>query len=96
MFLLLQIEFTPAQAGALFGAILGGLLGLIPLILGILKKRGKIGVLGFIAAIIGNAAFGVLLSIPIIVFSVYLILKKNNAPEFPAASENPTDSSENR
>ncbi len=45
--LLLQIEITPVQAGLIFGAILGFVLGLIPLVLGIIKKRTKFGCFGF-------------------------------------------------
>jgi len=74
--LLLQIQLTPFQAGVILGAGLGFVLGLIPLILGIIKKKIKIGVLGFIGAIIGNAILGLLLSIPIIGICIYLILKK--------------------
>lgn len=100
LLLLLLIEVTSIQAGVIFGAILGALLGLIPLILGIVKKRGKIGVLGFVAAIVGNAILGILLSVPIIVFCVYLILKKNNPIEALVVNENPaeaeTDNTENR
>lgn len=72
---LLQIKITQIQAGLLFGAVLGFLLGLIPLVLGIIKKKIKIGVLGFISAIVGNAILGLLLSIPIVAFCIYLILK---------------------
>ncbi len=100
MLLLLQIKLTQVQAGALFGAVLGALLGLIPLILGIIRKRTKIGVLGFLAAIIGNALLGILVSIPIIGLCVYLILKKSNPIEVRVVNENPIDvkidSSENR
>lgn len=90
MLMLLQMRLSEFQAGMLFGSILGALLGLIPLILGIVKKRTKIGILGFVAAIVGNALFGILLSIPIIVACIYLILKKDT----PANVK--TDDSENR
>ncbi len=77
--LLLQIEITPIQAGLIFGAALGFVLGLIPLIIGIVKKQPKLGVLGLIGAIIGNTILGLLLSIPIIGICIYLILKKQPA-----------------
>ena len=73
---LLQIEITPVQAGLIFGAILGLVLGLIPLVLGIIKKRTTLGVLGLIGAIIGNTILGLLLSVPIIGICIYFILKK--------------------
>jgi hypothetical protein len=79
---------------------LGALLGLIPLILGVIRKRTKIGVLGFLAAIIGNALLGILVSIPIIGLCVYLILKQSNPTEVRVVNENPIDvkidNSENR
>lgn len=81
---LLQIEISYFQAGGLFGAILGFLLGLIPLVLGIIRKKIKIGVLGLIGATIGNAILGLLLSIPIVAFCIYLILQK---PTSEAAAE---------
>ena len=90
MFLLLQIQLSQFQAGMLLGAILGALLGLIPLILGIVKKRATVGILGFVAAIVGNALFGILLSIPVIAACIYLILKKDT----PTTVE--TNDSENR
>ena len=76
--LLLQIQLSPFQAGVLLGAGLGFILGLIPLILGIVKKKTKIGVLGFIGSIIGNAILGLLLSIPIVGICIYLILSKES------------------
>lgn len=78
--LLLQIEITHLQAGIIFGAALGAVIGLIPLILGIVKKNLKIGFLGFIGAIIGNAILGILLSIPIAGICTYLVLKSKNKP----------------
>ncbi len=74
--LLLQIQLSPFQAGLLLGAGLGFVLGLIPLILGIIKKKTKIGILGFVGSIIGNTILGLLLSGPIVGVCIYLILKK--------------------
>ncbi len=76
---LLQIEITPVQAGLVLGAILGFLLGLIPLILGIMKKKTTLGIVGLIGAIIGNTILGLILSIPIIGICIYLILKSSPA-----------------
>lgn len=73
---LLQIEISYFQAGWIFGAALGFLLGLIPLVLGIIREKTKIGVLGLIGATVGNAILGLLLSIPIVAFCIYLILQK--------------------
>ena len=73
---LLQLHLSQLQAGLLFGAALGFLLGLIPLILGIVKGRAKIGILGLIGSTIGSAILGLLLAIPIIGICIYLILKQ--------------------
>jgi hypothetical protein len=88
-----QIELSQIQAGALFGAILGFVIGLIPLILGIVKKKFKFGIIGFIGAIIGNTILGVLLSVPIIAICIYFIFQKDS-PEF-TAQTNTSDSSKN-
>ncbi|MCW5961336.1 MAG: hypothetical protein KIS76_14320 [Pyrinomonadaceae bacterium] len=76
MLILLQIEISQLQAGVIFGALLGAFLGLLPLVLGIYFKRAKIGILGFIGAIIGNAILGLILSIPVLAVSIYLIFRK--------------------
>ncbi len=80
--LLLQLKINQYEAGLLFGAILGLVLGLIPLIFGMIKGKKKIGMLGFIGSIVGNAIFGLILSIPVIVISIYLILKKQTSETF--------------
>jgi hypothetical protein len=89
MLLLLNIEISHFQAGALFGAVLGALLGLIPLILGIRRKKAKIGILGFVSSIVGNALLGLLLSIPIVAICTYLILKQRT-PEVVSDSQTST------
>lgn len=95
---LLQIEITQVQAGFLFGSILGAILGIIPLVLGFIKKKLKYGIIGFVGAIIGNAILGLILSIPIISICIYLILKNPTAGE-PAegvvVNEDPVDVSIN-
>ena len=78
-----QIEITQIQAGDVFGAILGAILGLLPLVLGFMKKKMMLGFLGFIGAVIGNAIMGLLLSIPIIAVVVYLILRKEPSVVLP-------------
>ena len=92
MSLLLQIEITHLQAGIIFGAVLGAIVGLIPLILGIVKKNLKIGALGFIGSIIGSAILGLLLAIPIAAIFVYLIIKgKNESTDADFADDSSVD-----
>ena len=53
----------------------GFLLGLIPFITGIVKKKVKLGVFGLLASTIGGA-FGLLLAVPVVVIFMWLILRK--------------------
>lgn len=69
------------------GVILGGLLGLIPLILGIKKKKRNYGVFGFFASIIGGAISPLVCVIAVAVFT-WLILRK---PAKVVVNENPSD-----
>ncbi|HXG86631.1 MAG TPA: hypothetical protein VNI84_21615 [Pyrinomonadaceae bacterium] len=78
----------------LFGTIAGLLFGLIPLILGIRKKRSTLGVIGLICSIIGGAISGIFLIIPVIAVFIYLILKKSpttESAEVGTVNENPID-----
>jgi hypothetical protein len=60
------------------GVGIGVVLGLIPLILGLVKNRRDLGIYGFIASIIGGALSSILSLIVVIVFT-WLILKKSVA-----------------
>ncbi len=92
MLLFLQITLKSYQAGFLFGIILGVILGLIPLILGLIKKKRKYAMFGFLGSIIGSAILGLLLSIPIAGIFTWLILKKDEEPvDVKAVNENPSD-----
>ena len=62
---------------AMLNAAIGLILGLLPLILGIVKKQRSLGVYGFIGSIFGGAILGILLSIPVVGIFTYLILKKS-------------------
>ena len=62
-----EIRLTPTQAvliTALIHAGIGFVLGLIPLILGIVKKKVRTGVIGIIVGTLGGAILGFLVSIP--------------------------------
>ena len=76
MLIFLQIELPSYQAGFLIGAILGFILGLIPLILGFIKKKRKYAMFGFLGAFLGNAILGLILSLPIVGIFTWLILRK--------------------
>jgi len=71
----------------LINGAIGLVIGLIPLILGIVKKKARIGIYGLLASTVGGALLGLLLSIPAAVIFVWLILKKPTT----AASQDPLD-----
>ncbi|MBK8465338.1 MAG: hypothetical protein IPL32_05860 [Chloracidobacterium sp.] len=61
----------------LIGGGLGLLTGLVPLILGFVKKNLKVGLLGFFGSIIGGAVLGLLLAIPVAGIFTWLILRSS-------------------
>ena len=73
--MLLQIRLDLYDI-AVMGAGLGALLGLLPLILGFVRKERSYGVFGFLGSIIGGAILGVFLSVPIVAIFTWLILRK--------------------
>lgn len=76
----------------LIGGGLGLLVGLVPLILGFVKKNLKFGVFGFLGSIIGGAVLGLLLAIPIAGLFTWLIFRGRSAPvEVVVVNENPID-----
>ncbi|PYS88933.1 MAG: hypothetical protein DMF62_08450 [Acidobacteria bacterium] len=80
-----EIRLTATQAilyATLIHAGIGFVLGLIPLILGIVKKKVRTGVIGIIVGTLGGAILGFLISIPSMAIFTWLILRKEIiAPE---------------
>ena len=62
----------------LAGAVLGALFGVVPLILGRIKNRKRLGFYGFLESILGGAATP-LVSIVIVAVFTWLILKKGGS-----------------
>ena len=60
----------------LFGAGVGLVIGLVPLVAGFLKGKLKIGLIGFVASIVGGSIFALLLAVPISAVFTWLILRK--------------------
>ena len=60
---------------ALFNAGVGFVVGLVPLILGIVKGNIKFGVVGFLACLVGGAVLGIILSIPSMIVFSWLIVR---------------------
>ena len=91
-----QIRLTNTEAivyVTIFNIILGIILGLIPLILGFVKKERSYGVFGFLGSTIGGAILGLFLSLPIALIFIWLILRRpKNAPvEVRVVNETPID-----
>lgn len=62
---------------AAFHAGVAALLGLIPLILGIVKKQAKVGITAIFAGVIGGALLGLILSIPITILFISIIFGRS-------------------
>ncbi len=90
--ILLQIEFDFYKI-TLIGLALGLTLGLIPPVLGFIKKKRKYAMFGFLGSLIGGALLGIFLSIPVAAIFTWLILRKsNNEPaEVVVVNETPID-----
>ena len=54
---------------------LGLIIGLVPLITGIIKRNFKYGLIGFFGSIIGGAIFGLILALPIATVCTWLIVR---------------------
>ncbi len=66
--------------GTLINAGIGLLLGLAPLIAGFLKRKVKLGILGFFGSLFGGAVFGIILSLPVSAVLTWLILRSPKTP----------------
>ena len=75
----------------LFGTAVGLIVGLVPLITGIVKGKVKLGLIGFAATIAGGSIFALLLAAPVGAVFTWLILRKAK----PASDASPSDNSEN-
>ncbi len=77
--------------GTVINAGIGFALGLIPLVLGIVKRNFKYGILGHVSSTVGGALLGIFLSIPAAAIFTWLILKNprasNNAASEPDAAD---------
>lgn len=77
----------------LFGAAVGLIVGLLPLIVGIKNKRTKLPLIGFAASIAGGSIAAILLALPVSLLFTWLVsrgLKTNvaNAQEIDSGFEN--------
>jgi hypothetical protein len=61
--------------GTLINAGIGFVLGLIPLIAGLVKRNIKFGILGFFCSIVGAAILGIVLAVPASAIFTWLIVR---------------------
>lgn len=66
-----MIDLIAALIGSL---VVGGLLGLVPLICGLVKKRVGLALGGFFACLGGGLILGLILAVPLCVLFTVLIL----------------------
>lgn len=93
MFFLLEVKITVYQL-FLLGIAVGVVLGLIPLLLGIFRKKTKLALLGFACSVIGGAVSSFIALVVVVVF-VWLILKKSTAGDAGQPPESPPADPEN-
>ena len=90
------MKFTPTEFviyGAIGGAVLGFILGLIILIVGVKKSKRKLGIIGLICSTLVGPISGILSLITLGIF-IWLILKKPQIAspvEVVVVNENPID-----
>lgn len=65
----------------LVNAGIGFALGLVPLIIGFVKGKRRLGILGLVVSVIGGAVLGILLSIPSVIIFTWLILGRSKVGE---------------
>lgn len=61
----------------LIGGAVGLILGLVPLVAGIIKKKIRLGFFGLVASTVGGAILGIFLSIPAMAVFTWLILRSS-------------------
>ncbi len=78
---------------ALINAGVGLVLGLIPLLFGYFNNRLKLGIIGFVTAIVGGAILGIFLSIPATIVFTWLVVRKSREPivDVRVVNEDPID-----
>ncbi|MGH9946053.1 MAG: hypothetical protein ACRD6X_02515 [Pyrinomonadaceae bacterium] len=84
----IRLTYTEALLYGLIPVAVGFVLGLIPLITGIIKKKIFLGVAGLIVSTIGGAILGAILSIPAMAVFTWLIIRDR----FVETSERPNES----
>ena len=66
-----------AIAGALWGFLLGLLLGAIPMFTGMFKEQLQLGIIALFSSGVAGAILGLILALPVSGYFVWLIVKKD-------------------
>lgn len=69
---------TQLEMWLVLGLGMGVVVGLIPLILGLIKKKTKLAFQGFVFTILGGAAMGFMTAAPVALFFLWLMFKKGD------------------
>jgi len=64
------------QQTVLFGAAVGFIMGLLPLITGLVKRKIKLGLIGLLGAVVGGSIASLILALPVSFVFTWLILRK--------------------
>ncbi len=75
-------------------AVIGFVLGLIPLGFGYFAKQTKLGILGVVCSTFGGAVFGLFLSVPAVVLFMWLIIRKGKSAAAHNDETGPGDSTD--
>jgi len=59
------------------GAVVGLLLGLVPLTLGLRRGERRLAIIGFLCCLIGGAFASVILSVPSLIVFTWLIVRRS-------------------
>jgi hypothetical protein len=93
----IQLSQEQALIYSLIPVGIGFLLGLVPLVAGVMKRKLRLGFFGLIASTVGGAILGVILSIPAMAIFTWLIVRDKfvaedvvaqNTPETPDGTKN--------
>ena len=85
-----DIRLTAREAylyGTLVTAGIGFVVGLVPLVIGIVKKKLKLGVFGLLASTVGGALLGLILALPFAAVFTWLILKQPSTAATPDSGD---------
>ena len=80
---------------AIFGAVLGYILGFIPVIFGIVRKKTMLGILGLISSVIAGAIASFVLALPTIAVFVWLITRDAKTVTATVPDNDPAEDSDN-